>query len=199
MVPRGYPSQAVSASTGQSDWFREPADPGQIGRVRKVQTAERLPDVPLRRSRGRGRSPCQLEEPLGSVGVSRSATNTEHPTPQQVGECLRELHPATGTASSRHISNRTDCTGSGWIQSGECNPETSSVTAFRPSPEISESWRIDAPARCATRIMSSRIRASLSARSALRPTTTRAAPTSPCSFPLYLFMAVDTAETSASE
>ena len=38
------------------------------------------------------------------------------------------------------------------------------VTDFRPSPDTSASWRIDAPARWATRIMSSRIAASFSTR-----------------------------------
>jgi len=41
------------------------------------------------------------------------------------------------------------------------------VTVLRPRPEASASWRIDAPARCATRIMSSRMPASFAARSAL--------------------------------
>ena len=53
------------------------------------------------------------------------------------------------------------------------------VTVLRSSPETSAIWRSDAPVRWATRIMSSRMRASLSARSALRPTTASAAPISP--------------------
>ena len=43
-------------------------------------------------------------------------------------------------------------------QSRNCfSDETIAVTVLRPRPEASAIWRIEAPARCATRIMSSRI------------------------------------------
>lgn len=63
---------------------------------------------------------------------------------------------------------------------------TMAVTVLRSRPETSASWRSEAPARYATyatRIMSSRMRASLVPRSALSPTTTSAAPSSPVSLP----------------
>jgi len=54
---------------------------------------------------------------------------------------------------------------------------TMAVTVLRSRPETSASWRREAPARCATRIMSSPMCASFVAPSALKPTTTRATPT----------------------
>jgi len=76
--------------------------------------------------------------------------------------------------------------------------ETIAVTVFRPRPDALASWRMEAPERWATRIMSSRIAASFSTRSALRPTTTRAEPVSPASPSRYFSIAVVAAYTSAS-
>jgi hypothetical protein len=84
----------------------------------------------------------------------------------------------TACDSMRGLSEEAQFLNMAWV-------ETIAVTVFLPRPETSASWRIEAPARCATRIMSSRISDSLAARSALRPTTVRAAPISAFCEPLY--------------
>ena len=91
--------------------------------------------------------------------------------------------PTTATTTSSAPTSTTTCPNGCEARSSRHHARrgsasTIAVTVLRPSPDASAICRSEAPARWATRIMSSRIAISLSARSALRPTTTSAAPIS---------------------